>query len=330
MRHRLRRAMIAATALPLLLAGCSGSEPDVTIGLITKQETNPYWVTMRDVAQTVAGDENVKLLTATGSSDVDVDSEIKALEDFTAQGVDGILIAPTDSTALNPAIEAARAAGITVIALDTPTDPADVVNATLATDNERAGRLAGEYAGAKVAELGLDARILTLDLAPGIASGEARHAGFLAGFGIESGDPQVVASVDTQGDQDKAREAMAQALVEHPDLTVVYTVNEPAALGAVEALKDADVDLSQVVVVSIDGGCEAIKGAVRPGDIDATVQQYPENMARLGVEELAAAARGGPTPSGFRDTGAELITGDPAPGVASRDIAFGVRNCWGD
>ena len=148
MRPSLRRAMIAATALPLLLAGCSGSEPDVTIGLITKQETNPYWVTMRDVAQTVAGDENVKLLTATGSSDVDVDSEIKALEDFTAQGVDGILIAPTDSTALNPAIEAARAAGITVIALDTPTDPADVVNATLATDNERAGRLAGEYAGA--------------------------------------------------------------------------------------------------------------------------------------------------------------------------------------
>ncbi|MDD9206287.1 hypothetical protein PU560_07360 [Georgenia sp. 10Sc9-8] len=68
---------------------------------------------------------------------------------------------------------------------------------------------------------------------------------------------------------------------------------------------------------------------MRPGDVDATAQQYPQNMAREGVRALAEAARGGDEPSGFLDTGVELITGDPAPGVESRDVAFGVRNCWG-
>jgi fructose transport system substrate-binding protein len=82
-------------------------------------------------------------------------------------------------------------------------------------------------------------------------------------------------------------------------------------------------------VVSIDGGCEAIKNGVRPGDIDATAQQYPENMAREGVLAVAEAARGGERPDGYLNTGVELITGDPAPGVESRDVPFGVRNCWG-
>ncbi len=87
--------------------------------------------------------------------------------------------------------------------------------------------------------------------------------------------------------------------------------------------------MAGVVVVSVDGGCEAIKSAVRPGDIDATAQQYPENMAREGVGAIADAACGGETPSGFLDTGVTLITGDAVDGVDSRDVAFGVRNCWG-
>jgi fructose transport system substrate-binding protein len=85
-----------------------------------------------------------------------------------------------------------------------------------------------------------------------------------------------------------------------------------------------------VIVVSVDGGCEAIKNGVRPGTIDATAQQYPQNMAREGVEAVARAARGGESPAEYLDTGVQLITGDPAPGVESRDVAYGVRNCWGD
>lgn len=322
-------ALGGALALALCAACGSDAEP-VTVGLITKQEDNPFWVTMREVAQDVAGENDVDLLTATGESDVDVESQLQALERMTAAGADGILIAPTDSEAVVPAIEAAREAGVIVIAVDTPTEPESAVDALFATDNRLAGELVGRYARAKAEELGLEPQVALLDLAPGIASGELRREGFLAGFGIEADDPSVVGAVDTEGDRTLGREAMEQLLADSPDLNVVYTVNEPAALGAVEALQAAGRDLDDVVVVSVDGGCEAIKDAVRPGDIDATAQQYPENMAREGVLAVAEAVRGGEEPSGYLNTGVELISGDPAPGVESRGVPFGVRNCWGD
>jgi hypothetical protein len=132
-----------------------------------------------------------------------------------------------------------------------------------------------------------------LDLAPDIRSGELRRQGFLEGFGARDGDPRIVGAADTEGDEDKAREAMAQLLREEPDVNVVYTVNEPAAFGAAAALEDAGRSDGDVILVSVDGGCKAIKDGVRPGVIDATAQQFPENMAREGVRTLAEAARGG-------------------------------------
>ena len=122
---------------------------------------------------------------------------------------------------------------------------------------------------------------------------------------------------------------MEQLLRSDAGINIVYTVNEPAAFGAADALEAAGKGEDDVILVSIDGGCDAIKDGVRPGKIDATAQQFPENMAREGVEALASAARGGTEPSGYLDTGVELITGDPVKGVPSKDEAFGVRNCWG-
>jgi fructose transport system substrate-binding protein len=286
-------------------------------------------VTMRNVAEDAAGDENVKLLTAAGKSDVDNASQVAALEDMTERGAKGILIVPANSRAIVPAIEKARRAGVTVVALDTPTQPASAVEALFATNNRRAGNLIGRYAKAKAEEEGIEPKIAMLDLAPGISVGELRHDGFLEGFGIEDGDPQIVGSVDTEGNEEKARAGMAQLLEDNPDINVVYTINEPAAFGAADALEAAGKGEDDVILVSIDGGCEAIKDGVRPGTIDATSQQYPENMATEGMEAVTEALRGGPSPSGFRDTGVELITADAVAGVESEDEAFGVRNCWG-
>jgi fructose transport system substrate-binding protein len=327
--HRRSRLIpvLGAVVVSLLLAGCGKDKPQVTVGLITKQETNPFFVTMREVAQKTAGEDNVKLLTATGKSDVDNASQVAAIENMTTRGAKGILITPADSTAIVPAIEKARRAGLIVIALDTPTQPGSAVDALYATDNRKAGELIGRYAKAKAA--GSDPKIAMLDLAPGITSGQLRHDGFLSGFGIGPGDPEIVGSVNTEGNKVKARAGMAQLLKAHPDINVVYTVNEPAAFGAADALKAAGKSDRDVVLVSVDGGCDAIKKGIRPGIIDATAQQYPENMANKGVEAIAAAARGGPKPSGYLDTGVELITDAPVKGLPSKNEAFGVRNCWG-
>lgn len=327
-----RLTALGATALLILgVAACGGesSGERVKIGLITKQETNPFFVQMKESAQEAADDQNAELLTAAGKSDVDNDSQVTALEDMTARGAKGIMIVPADSKAVVPAIEKARQAGVTVVALDSPTEPASAVDALLATDNAKAGELIGRYAKAKAKQEGIEPKIAMLDLAPGVALGKLRHDGFLKGFGIADGDPQIVGRVDTEGNTAKAQAGMAKLLEQDPDVNVVYSINEPAGFGALAALEAAGKGEDEVILVSVDGGCKAIKTGIRPELIDATAQQYPENMASEGVEAVTKAARGGGKPSGYRDTGVELITANPVPGVESRDEGWGTRNCWG-
>ncbi len=322
-------ALAVGAVIGLGVFACGDDEEPITAGLIIKQDTNPFFVKIEDTAKKTAGDENVELLVAAGTSDVDNESQVAALEDMTERGAKGILITPANSAAVVPAIEQARQAGVTVIALDTPTDPESAVDALFATDNFKAGELVGRYAKAKAVEEGIEPRIAMLDLGPGGGSGQLRHDGFLKGFGIEDGDPQIVGSVDTEGNEEKGEAGMRQLLEQEPGINIVYSVNEPAAFGASAALDAAGRSDDDVILVSVDGGCEAIKRGIRTGEIDATSQQYPENMASKGIEAVAQAARGGNKPSGYLDTGVVLITGDSVSGVESEDEAFGVRNCWG-
>src|SRR4051794_25891477 len=100
--------------------GSSSKNKEVTIGLITKTESNPFFVKMKEGAQAQAKKDNVKLLTASGKSDTDNASQVTAMENMTTQGAKVILDVPADSKAIVPAIKKARDAGVTVIALDTP------------------------------------------------------------------------------------------------------------------------------------------------------------------------------------------------------------------
>src|SRR5215208_5732340 len=309
--------------------GSSDKNKEVTIGLITKTESNPFFVKMKEGAQAQAKKDNVKLLTASGKSDTDNASQVTAMENMTTQGAKVILDVPADSKAVVPAIKKARDQGVIVITLDTPTEPQSAADALFATDNLKAGELIGQYAKAKVKEMGIKPKIAMLDLAPGISVGQLRHDGFLKGFGIKEGDPQIVGAAPTLGDTAKGQAAMETLLQKDPDINVIYSINEPSGFGGATALKAAGKDPKDFILVSVDGGCDAIKRGIKTGVIDATSQQYPLKMAALGVEKGAAAARGGEKPSGYVDTGVELITADPVDGVESKDAAYGEENCWG-
>ena len=310
-------------------SGGSSSDKPVTIGLITKTESNPFFVKMKEGAQAQAKKDNVKLLTASGKFDTDNASQVTAIENMTTQGAKVILDVPADSKAIVPTIEKARAAGVTVIALDTPTEPQSAVNALFATDNFKAGELIGKYAAAKAKEMGITPKIATIDLKPGISVGELRHNGFLKGFGVKAGDPSIVGGAVTEGDTAKGQAGMENLLQKDPGINVIYSINEPSGFGAANALKAAGKDPKDFILVSVDGGCDAIKRGIKTGVIDATSQQYPLKMAALGVEKGAAAARGGPKPSGYVDTGVNLITNEPVKGVDAKDAAYGEANCWG-
>lgn len=301
----------------------SAGSGDVKVGLITKTETNPFFVKMKEGAEKAAKADGVKLMTAAGKFDGDNAGQVTAIENMVAAGVKGILITPSDSKAIVPAIAKARAKGVLVIALDTPTEPQSAVDALFATDNLKAGELIGEYA--KAAMKGKSAKIATLDLAPGVSVGVQRHNGFLKGFGAT--DKDVACAQDTGGDQAKGQTAMENCLQKEPGINLVYTINEPAALGAYTALKAKGRE-KDVLIVSVDGGCTGTQ-AVKDGKIAATSQQYPLKMAAEGVKAVVTYAKDGKKASGYTDTGVTLITDKAQDGVTSKDTAYGLENCWG-
>jgi len=311
----------AATVAPAAPA----ADVEIKVGLITKTETNPFFVKMKEGAASEAAAKGAILMTAAGAKDGDNEGQVTALENMVNAGVKGIMITANDAKAIIPAIKKARDAGVMVIALDSPLDPVDATDALFATDNFKAGELIGQYAAA--AMKGKKAVIATLDAQPGNPVSKLRHDGFLKGFGIAEGDPSVVCSGDSNGDQATGQTVMENCLSKNPDINVVYNINEPAAAGAYTALKAAGKDMD-ALIVAIDGGCPGVQNVV-DGKIAATSQQYPLKMAQMGVDATVEYVKTGKKASGYTDTGVTLITDKPMPGVDSKDTKFGLDACWG-
>jgi len=278
----------------------------------------------------------------TARVDGDHETQVAAIETCIADGASGILLTASDTSAITTAVQQARDAGILVIALDTPLDPIDAADATFATDNFEAGRLIGAWAAASMGDAAADARIAMLDLAVSQPTvGVLRDQGFLEGFGIDLGDPnrwgdeedpRIVGNAVTAGNEEGGRTAMEELLAIDPMINVVYTINEPAAAGAYEALRSIGRE-NDVLIVSVDGGCPGVQN-VADGVIGATSQQYPLLMASLGIEAIAQFAADGtvPQPSeglDFFNTGVALVTDTPVDGVDSVSVAEGTDLCWG-
>lgn len=334
---------LLATSALVLAGTATMAMAETKACLITKTDTNPFFVKMKEGATAKAEEMGIELMTFAGKIDGDVESQVAAVESCIAAGAKGILITPSDSRALAPVVTEARENGLLVIALDTPFEPADVADATFATDNFRAGELIGMWARRKLGDDAANARIALLDLnASEVSVDYLRDGGFLQGFGIDikdptdigdEDDPRIVGHDVTNGNEEGGRKAMENLLQIDPNINVVYTINEPAAAGAWEALKAAGRSADDVIIVSVDGGCPGVRN-VAEGIIDATAQQYPLRMAALGVEAIAKWAEDGskpaPTPGkDFFDTGVALVTDQPVDGVESIDSAKGLELCWG-
>ncbi len=335
--------LFAASMLALALGATGAIAADRPIvGLITKTNTNPFFVKMKAGAEEAAKANDVELRSFAGKVDGDNDGQVAAIENLIAAGAKGILITANDSRAIVPAIEKARAAGILVIALDTPLDPPTAADATFATDNFVAGELIGQWAAKTLGAKASSAKIALLDLSVNQVSVDvARDQGFLKGFGIEIGDPKkigdekdarIVGHDVTQGSEEGGRRAMENLLQKDPRVSIVYTINEPAAAGAYEALRSVGRD-KDVLIISVDGGCPGVRN-VKDGVIGATSMQFPLLMAAKGVEAVKKFASGGGKPQAspgldFVNTGVELVTDKPAAGLTSIDSAAALKKCWG-
>ncbi|MCM2401197.1 sugar ABC transporter substrate-binding protein [Rhizobium sp. S153] len=339
------KSLIAAALSTLTLGvvfAAPASAADVSACLITKTDTNPFFVKMKEGATAKAKELGVTLKSYAGKVDGDHDSQVAAIESCIADGAKGILITASDTKAIVDQVKKAQEAGLLVIALDTPLDPADAADATFATDNLLAGKLIGQWAAATLGDKAKDAKIGFLDLTPSQPTVDVlRDQGFMIGFGIDPKDPNKIGDEDdprivghdvTNGNEEGGRKAMENLLQKDPDINVIHTINEPAAVGAYQALKAIGKE-NDVLIVSVDGGCPGVK-SVASGQIGATSQQYPLLMASLGIEAIAKYAADGtkpqPTPGkSFFDTGVSLVTDKPAPGVESIDTKVGTDKCWG-
>jgi fructose transport system substrate-binding protein len=335
------KALVGVAALALMSAAPVMAQ-DVSACLITKTDTNPFFVKMKEGAEAKAAELGVSLKAYAGKIDGDHESQVAAIEACIADGAKGILITASDTKAIVDSVKAARDAGVLVIALDTPLDPIDAADATFATDNFQAGLLIGQWAKAAMGDAAANAKIAMLDLAISQPSVDVlRDQGFLTGFGIDTvdvnkwgdeTDPRIVGNEVTAGNVEGGLKAMEALLAKDPEINVVYTINEPSAAGAYEALKAVGRE-KDVLIVSVDGGCPGVAD-VKDGVIGATSQQYPLQMAALGVEAIAKFAADGTKPAptegkAFFDTGVALITDKPAEGVESIDTTKGAELCWG-
>ncbi len=322
-------ALLTAALIATVAVGCTdtktgtddaGGDGPIKIGLVTKTDSNPYFVALRDAAQAEADRSGAELVALAGKFDGDNDGQVAAIENLVQQGAKTILVTPNNSTGILGAIEKARDRGILVIALDTETDPQDAVDATIATDNTEAGRLQGQYV--KAALNGQPARSILLDGTPGSTVSEQRNAGF-----VEAAAPEVLGQEATNGEQNKAQQATENLLQRVTNLNSIYTLNEPAARGAYVALQAKGL-AGQVIIGSIDGSCQGVTD-VKDGKIAVTVMQFPKKMAEQGVQAGVKFAETGEKPGGFIKTDISVITDKPIDGIESKDTAWGLENCWG-
>ena len=337
MSRKFRLSSTAAfAALSVAMMSAPTLAAETIVGLITKTNTNPFFVKMKEGFEAKAKELGVTPQAFAGKFDGDNDGQVAAIEQLMAAGAKGILLVPSDSKAIVPTVDKARKAGVLVITLDTSLDPPTAADANIGTDNFKAGLLIGEWAKATLGDKAATAKIATLDLTPNQPTVDyLRHNGFLTGFGIAvkdpkhfamSDSPQIVGSDVTSGSTDGGRKAMEKILQKADHIDVVYAINEPAADGGYEALKAAGKEKG-VLIVGVDGGCPGVK-MVKEGIIGATSQQYPLLMAADGVEAVAEYIKSGAKPTSM-DTGEKLVTDHPVSGVPSIDTAEGAKLCWG-
>ena len=337
MKSTLKAALVGVALAGFTTTAMAGT----SACLITKDNTNAFFVAMKKGAEEGAKAAGVDLKAFAGVKDGDAGPQITAIENCMAAGVKGILITP-DNDSVGPDLKKARAAGILVIALDTPLADKDAQDMTFATDNFEAGTLIGAWAKAQMGDKAKDAHIAMLDInKDNISVDVLRDTGFLKGFGVEVPDGKVLGSEKdkrivghegTGANEEGGQKGMENLLAKDPNINVVYTINEPTAVGAYQALKKAGKDKG-VLVVSVDGGCPGVK-SVAEGVIGATSQQYPLLMASKGIEAIAAFAKDGSKPKAsdgltFFNTGVNLVTDKAADGVKSISTKDGLAKCWG-
>jgi ribose transport system substrate-binding protein len=283
---RFWREMLASLGFLLGTAFAVGASPLRSVGITVGDLGNPFFVQIAKGAETKArelGGNGVKVSAV--SSGYDLNQQANQIDDFIAAKVDLIILNAADSKGIAPAVRKARAAGIQVVAVDVAAEGG--VGATVMSDNTQAGRLAATHL---VEQLGGKGQVVIIN-GPPVSAVRDRVAGAEAVFKAHPGIKVVSRDQNAGGNRMGGMNVMTDLLTAHTDISGVFAINDPTALGAVLALRQARRE--GVTVVGVDGAPDAEKALQDPkGGLAATAAQDPFSMAAKAVEVGEALLRG--------------------------------------
>ena len=304
MRHLLTAGAFAAAAALAGFAGLSASAQTIVVSMKGPGAGNPFWAAAQRGAEEKAAELGVEVVVLSPPTESDVPAQIAQLEDQLAKGVDGIVLAPTDPNALAPVVDEALADGVPVVFIDTRGANEGVTY--IGTDNQMGAALAANHICDNV-EAGSDVAILQGIITQ--STGKKRADG--SREGLSACGLNIVAEQTGEWDRAKGMAVMENIITGNPNLKAVFASNDNMGLGAIEALKNADM-LDQVFVVGFDANPDAAE-SVLAGEMAATVAQNPYNMGAIGVESVMALIGGGSLDAVI-DTGTVLVTSENADG----------------
>jgi ribose transport system substrate-binding protein len=280
----MKRCISLIVLAALFLLNCQReSDGKPAIALVMKTLNNPFFIEMERGANKVADSLGVNLISQAAEREVDVEKQMQIIENLIQRRVLAICVSPSGSREIVPAICKANQAGIPVLAIDTRVDQAtlDESGCTVATnigsDNFQGGRIAGEFI---VNSLNSQGKVAILEGIPGHETGDERLSGFHKVVDDVPGI-DIVASQPADWERNKGFNVFQNILQAHQDIDAVFACNDMMALGAIEAIKAANLK-SEIKVVGFDATKDG-RAAIEQGKMTASIAQNPYEMGRLAI-----------------------------------------------
>lgn len=289
-------ALVCSLVAGFALMGIAAEKP--LVGLAISTLNNPFFVDLKEGAEEAAAALGLDLIVADAQNDAA--RQFSSIEDLIQRGVKVLVVNPTDSDAVAPAIKAANNAGIPVITVDRGANGGKVVT-HIASDNVAGGKMAGQYI---IDLLGSKGKVVELEGIPGTSAARDRGKGFNEAVSAASG-LEVVARQEAGFDRAKGMTVMENILQAQPEINAIFAHNDEMALGALRAIEAAGRS-AQIKVVGFDATADAV-AAVKAGTMAATVAQKPRDMGKIAME-AAQKVLAGETLAGYIPVELALIT----------------------
>ncbi len=280
--------VVISTLIPALLFGGSEKEKQVTIGMPIYNQQHEFWQVIYKTSKEYCAEKGVKFIAV--DSNYDAVKQVAIMEDMLAKKVDAIILGAVDPKGVLPTVDEYTKAGIPVIAIDNPLDRGAAT--FVGIDNYAAGKLGGLWAGDYINEkLGGEANIAIIDYAMEQATID-RSDGFTEGVMEKAPNAKVVARLEGHAVRDKAMAVMEDIIQAHPEVNVVFGINDDSALGALAAMEAAGKTKSNELVVGFDNTTDAREAIKRGSILQADVSQDPVAFAKAAIDAALKAING--------------------------------------